>query len=174
MKHILHKHTYVYTNIDFYSLQIIYIILKSDFMFREREREGEEKERKIYVKEKHWSVASHMRPYWGPKYNPGMCPDQGSKWWPFTLWDDAQPTESHLSGLYNFYYAFELMCDNLENWCLMFAGNWGIYFNNLSLLTQDALSKYFNFHAFFVFFGIILMTLHDGLWYHCHISLNLF
>ena len=32
-------------------------------------------------------------------HNLGMCPDPESKWQPFALWDDAQPTEPHLSGL---------------------------------------------------------------------------
>ena len=31
--------------------------------------------------------------------NPGLCPDQESNQQPFALWDDAQPTEPHQSGL---------------------------------------------------------------------------
>ena len=31
-------------------------------------------------------------------YNPGMYTDRELNWWPFTLWDDTQPTEPHRSG----------------------------------------------------------------------------
>ena len=32
-------------------------------------------------------------------HNPSMCPDQESNWQPSALWDEAQPTEPHQSGL---------------------------------------------------------------------------
>ena len=57
-------------------------------MGREGEREGE----------KHPLVASCMPPTGGLVHNPGLCPDQESNWQPFSLWDDAQPTEPHQSG----------------------------------------------------------------------------
>ena len=51
-----------------------------------------EKERNIDVWEKHQLVASYTCPSWGPACNPGMCPDQGSNQWPFTLQGDTQPS----------------------------------------------------------------------------------
>ena len=34
--------------------------------------------------------------------NPGLCPDWELNWWPFTLWDCAQLTGAHQSGLETF------------------------------------------------------------------------
>ena len=65
--------------------------------YRETERKGEKK-RNIYVREKHRSVATHTRPNQGLNLQPKH--DQGSNWRPFTLWDDAQPTEPHRSVLH--------------------------------------------------------------------------
>ena len=50
-----------------------------------------EKERNSNVREKHQLVASpmHPTPNWGWTYNLGMCPNQGSNPWPFSLWDNA-------------------------------------------------------------------------------------
>ena len=37
---------------------------------------------------------------WDPTHSPGMCLDRESNWRPFTLQEDAQPTEPHWSGLF--------------------------------------------------------------------------
>ena len=36
---------------------------------------------------------------WGPGPPSGVCPDRESNQRPFSLWDNAQPTEPHQSGL---------------------------------------------------------------------------
>ena len=59
----------------------------------------EKEERSIDVTQKHQLVASHMGPYWGSNPNLGMLQVQALNWRPFTLWDDAQPTEPHQPGL---------------------------------------------------------------------------
>ena len=68
------------------------------FIFREKGREGE-RERNINVQEELRLVASCTPPTGDLARNPGMCPDQKSDQQPFGLWDDAQPTEPHQSGL---------------------------------------------------------------------------
>ena len=46
------------------------------------------------VRETSIGCLSHMpHPTGNLAHNPGMCPDWGSNWQPFTLWDDAQPAE---------------------------------------------------------------------------------
>ena len=49
--------------------------------------------------EKHGSAASHTPLTGDLVCNPGMCPDRESNQRPFALWDGAQPTEPHQSGL---------------------------------------------------------------------------
>ena len=74
------------------------------FVFREREGREKDMERNISVREKHGSVASCMRPATGDQTcSPHMCPDQELNWRPFTLQDDAQPTEPHWSGCDTFW-----------------------------------------------------------------------
>ena len=72
------------------------------FIFRyrgkEREREGEKLR---HVRGTSISCFLHAS-QWGQAHNPGMCPDQESNQQPFALWDDAQPTQPHQSGL-NYY-----------------------------------------------------------------------
>ena len=63
------------------------------FVFREREREGERE------REKQEPAASHIHPNQGPNPQPRHVPDRESNQRPFALQDDAQPTESHQSGL---------------------------------------------------------------------------
>ena len=70
------------------------------FIFRERGREREREERNIYVWEKHWSVATHKPPDGDLACNPSMYPDWKSNQWPFTLWEDTQPTEPPQSRLW--------------------------------------------------------------------------
>ena len=80
----------------------ITIIIFKDFLHLFLERgEGREKERErnIDVWEKYRSAASCMPPTGDLARNPGMCPDWESNQWPFSLLDDAQPTEPHQSGL---------------------------------------------------------------------------
>ena len=56
--------------------------------------ERREKERNLNVREKHQSVALRVQ-----TRKLGMYPFQESNQRPFTLPDDAQPTETHQSGL---------------------------------------------------------------------------
>ena len=63
------------------------------YLFLERGK-GREKEG-----EKHRLVASHRQLTWDRMYNPGMFPNWESNQWPFTLQDNAQPTEPHRPGL---------------------------------------------------------------------------
>ena len=86
----------------FYFILFKYFIY---FTFRERGREGEREG------EKHLPVASHTSPTRDLAWNPGMCPDQESNWWPFTLQNNAQPTEPHWSGL-----KFLLIINPFYNW----------------------------------------------------------
>ena len=73
--------------------------LKKDFVYlilqREEERE-EGREKYINVQEKHRWVASYTPPTRELAHNPGMCPDQESKWWPFSLQMTPNPL-SHTS-----------------------------------------------------------------------------
>ena len=71
------------------------------FIFRERGREGEREG------EKHWceretSVSCLLSDPWSLTrdwtHNLGMCPDQESNQWPFSLQDNAQPMEPHQSN----------------------------------------------------------------------------
>ena len=62
-----------------------------------------ERERNIDVREKHRSVASHMCLNQGPNHNPGKSPEWELNQWSFALWDNAQPTEPHMSGLCFFF-----------------------------------------------------------------------
>ena len=55
------------------------------YFFSERGREGE-RERNAS------QLPLICAPTGDGTHNPGLCPDQESKWWPFTLWDEAQPT----------------------------------------------------------------------------------
>ena len=59
-------------------------------VFREGRREGDREW------EKHQSVAFHVHPDWGPNLRPRHCPHQH----PFTLQDDAQPTEPWVRATY--------------------------------------------------------------------------
>ena len=54
------------------------------------------------VTEKHQLVASCTSPAKDLACNPGMCPDWEENQQPFGLWNNAQPTESHQSGLYTY------------------------------------------------------------------------
>ena len=68
-----------------------------DFFFplRERGRKGERDG------EKHQSIGCLLQaPNQRPAQNSGLCPDQDSNQWPFTLWDEAQPTEPCWSGMF--------------------------------------------------------------------------
>ena len=60
------------------------------FIFKERGREGEERERNMTL----------TRPQRGDlACNPGMCPDQESNRHPFGLQNDEQSTEPHQAEL---------------------------------------------------------------------------
>ena len=63
-------------------------------MGREGEGEGEK-----YQWKKHQLHVSRTPPARDLACNPGMCPDQELNQQPFSLQDDAQPTEPHQSGL---------------------------------------------------------------------------
>ena len=58
-----------------------------------------ERERNIDVREKHWLAAFCKHLDWGLNLQPRHVPDQESKWQPFGLQGDAQPTEPHQPGL---------------------------------------------------------------------------
>ena len=76
-----------------------YLFKKILFIFRERRRERE-REGEKHQCERETSIGCLL--YMPPPPNPGMCPDQESNQQPFALWDDAQPTQPHQSGL-NYY-----------------------------------------------------------------------
>ena len=79
-----------------------YCCFKKDFIYVFLEKgEGREKERErnINMQEEHQTVASCTPPARDLAHNLGRCPDQESKRQTFGLWVDAQPTESHQSGL---------------------------------------------------------------------------
>ena len=70
------------------------------YLFLERGKgKVTERERNINVREKHRLVASCRCPIWDQTQNVGMSPDRESNRRPFTLWDDAQPSEPHQLGL---------------------------------------------------------------------------
>ena len=70
------------------------------FYFIFRERGGK---RNIHVREEHQLPLSTKRPSLRQTCSPVMCPDGESNLPPFPLWDDAQPTEPHLSGVTDSY-----------------------------------------------------------------------
>ena len=74
--------------------------IKRFYLYLERgEGREKERERNISVREKHLLVASHMHPLTADwTCNPDTCPDLVVNQWRFTVWNDAQPTESHHSG----------------------------------------------------------------------------
>ena len=96
---------YVYVCITILYLYLcffVYLILsfkkylKKNFL--ERGNGGKKREKKIDVREIHWSVAPLVHtPTRDWTHNPGMCCDLGSNQWPFALLDDAQVTEPHQS-----------------------------------------------------------------------------
>ena len=62
----------------------------------EREKgRGKAREKDINVREKHqlFTFCAHLN--WGPNLHLGTCPEWESNLHPFSLWDDAQPTEPH-------------------------------------------------------------------------------
>ena len=61
--------------------------------FRERGREGEERE----GEERQCVVTSHVPPTGDLACNPGMCPNWELNWWPFGLQTGTQSTEPHQS-----------------------------------------------------------------------------
>ena len=82
------------------TIDIFILYFFKDFIYLDRgERSERERERHISVREKHWSVASHVPPTEDLAHNPGMCPVQELNRWPFALWDHAQPNEPQQSGL---------------------------------------------------------------------------
>ena len=77
---------------------LYFLIFKNIYLFLERgEGEEKERERKINVREKYWSVASDTCADWDQTCNPGMCPDQESNQWLLALQDNTQTTEPHHS-----------------------------------------------------------------------------
>ena len=86
--------------IKFNSISHWYIInLGNLFIFRKRGREGERGREILMWKKNIDRLPLAFTPARHQTLNPGMCPDWESNWWPFALWDDAQPTEPHQSGL---------------------------------------------------------------------------
>ena len=71
-----------------------------DMLIDFRGEEGGERGRNNYVREKHWSIASHLWPDQGLGHNPGMCTDGESNPQPFGVRDDAATSWATLSGLF--------------------------------------------------------------------------
>ena len=61
---------------------------------------GEGRWRSISVREKYQFIAFPMCPGGDRTHNLGMCPNWESNLQPFSLQDDAQPTEPHQRGLF--------------------------------------------------------------------------
>ena len=66
-----------------YSLHTVCLLKFFLFIHFERKRSGEERERNVDVREKHWSVAPCTRPNWGPNLPPRHVPWPGI--WPTTF-----------------------------------------------------------------------------------------
>ena len=75
---------------------LYFILFSKDFIYLFLER-GEGRERNIDVRNID-QLPLTCALTGNQTRNPGMCPDQKSNWWPFALWDGAQPTEPHWSG----------------------------------------------------------------------------
>ena len=131
------------------------VFFKRFYWFILERQEGREKEREgnIDVWEIHRLVASHMPPTQDLACNPGMCPDQGTQWWPFSLQAGTQSTEPHQPGLFkkNFFNRFlgryqfvvplirafigcALTGDQTHNFSIL-----GWYFNQLSCQTRESM-----------------------------------
>ena len=86
-----------FSKISFIKILFIYFLVRGEGV-------GEkEKEKNIGVRENNQLAALHTHPNRNRICNPGMCPDQESSWWPFTLQDDAQPTGPRQSGPKQFF-----------------------------------------------------------------------
>ena len=84
----------------FLALSLLLGFLKNLLIYFKAKGSGEkERERNVYVREKHQSVAPRTMPNWDRTHNPSMCPDQESNQWPLALQDDTQPAELHGLGL---------------------------------------------------------------------------
>ena len=70
------------------------------YLFIERGKGGRKRGRQTLMRERNLSLlplaCSLTR---DQTHDPGMCPDQQSNLRPFALWDNAQPTKPHRSGL---------------------------------------------------------------------------
>ena len=73
---------------------VFFLIFFKYFIYLFLER-GEERQRS---RETRCVVASHLPPTGDLAYNPGMCPDWESNWWPFGLQASTQSTEPHQPG----------------------------------------------------------------------------
>ena len=69
------------------------------FICRERGREGEREGKKHLMWKRNIYWLPLTCPNWRPSLQPpGMCSDRESNQWPFSLQNDAQPTEPHQAG----------------------------------------------------------------------------
>ena len=68
------------------------------FLFREMRRETEREGEKHQCKKQNVNQLPPVYPDRGLNLKPRHAPWPESNWWPWLLWDDAQPTESHRSG----------------------------------------------------------------------------
>ena len=88
------KRTY---NLDYFVSIFLRFYL---FIFRKMGWEGErEGEKHQCGREASIHCYSHPPEMGNQTCSPAICPDQPPNWWPFGLWDDAQPTEPGQSGL---------------------------------------------------------------------------
>ena len=78
-------------------------------IFRERGKEGKSEEEKHGCVKETLIGCLLLHPNQGLTHNPDMCPEQESNWQPFSLQDDAQPTEPHCSGNVFFFPSSEFL-----------------------------------------------------------------
>ena len=104
------------------------------YLFLEREG-GREKERERNINR----LSLTHAPARDQTHNPSMSPDWESNWRPFTLQDDAQPTEPHHSGLDpNFWFSpcsalvFNLI--SVDCFKLVLSMCWWLSFNSCKII----------------------------------------
>ena len=89
---------FIFHALFFWTIKLFFKRFYFILFFRERGREGKERQRNICVQEIHWSVASCMPPTGNLVCNPGMCPDWELNWWPSGSQAGTQFTDPHQPG----------------------------------------------------------------------------
>ena len=80
-----------------HSHQFLKIFIYFYFWFKREGKEKEREETSMWERNIDWLPSVHA-PSGHQTCNPGMCPDWESNQWPFSLLDEAQPTEPHQLG----------------------------------------------------------------------------